>query len=93
MRKSARLSRISTPSDKPLKIPTDEEAAVRIRIVGTRQRSIFQGSQLDRLLLKVWKRSYGNYYADPIDECDDIENVWIFVTNIVNLEVNFGKSP
>ena len=40
-----------------------------------------------------WKRSYGNYYADPIDECDDIENVWIFVTNIVNLEVNFGKSP
>ena len=40
-----------------------------------------------------WKRSYGNYYADPIDEWDDIENVWIFVTNIVNLEVNFGKSP
>ena len=38
-----------------------------------------------------WKRSYGNYHADPIDECDDIENVWIFVTNIVNLEVNFGN--
>ena len=35
--------------------------------------------------------SYGNYYADPIDEWDDIENVWIFVTNIVNLEVNFGN--
>ena len=32
-------------------------------------------------------------HIDPNDESDDSENIWIFVTNIVNLQVNFGKSP
>ena len=46
-------------------------------------------------LLKAGKRSFESIagHPDPIYECDDIENVWIFVTNIVNLQVNFGKSP
>ena len=83
----------------PRKSPHEE---ARICFVGTKDNeAYFRAGPLigeSPCLLNAGKGSFESIaqyagHPDLICRCDDIENVWIFVTNIVNLQVNFGKSP
>ena len=72
-------------------------AGIRICTVGTKDNEVYFSA------LQFWEWQFHLKtgfsfesivgHLDPIYECDDIENVSIFVTNIVNVQVNFGKSP
>ena len=58
--------------------------------MGTKKKEEYSQAELSNRLKRTVESAA---HIDPNDESDDSENIWIFVTNIVNLQVNFGKSP
>ena len=58
--------------------------------MGTKKKEEYSRAELSNRLKRTVESAA---HIDPNDESDDSENISIFVTNIVNLQVNFGKSP